>query len=563
MNRRCFLASLILLSCKKEDIKPMSAKRVFFNIISSGGGGPYGYIPVIINFGQSNSLGFEERTRYLGLTSYTDKPTGVKRFIQSTFGASGGGWMDYFSGIQMGAMPILGELVRASLGTDVFVIEAGRGGASLASVGGTNNDWNELNTTDCFENLTVRMITEGFAKIPNPNSLPIKVISMNWHQGETDSATAGSYNNYEANFTSMITALRAYHSSLSDAPLIISTLNWSPGTGQTAINTAFSNYVSNPSNNAYLIDPYQVAYPWKQNLPSGVRSTYPPLAYADDNHASYLTHESKALLTFSQMGLGTYSETTYAYDKHLVDLLYYCDNNSVTTPSANNITQINTLLTTLKASTVFKKLIAIYLPANDSSKAFGQLNILAPTSPTNHIFNGGTWVSKQGVIGSYFYMFAPGQIFNTGGSTPNGNWPNDLTMGCLVHSFTSKVNFGIRRAGTANDFYFAGNTGGSSMRAFGSVEATTAIGASNRFFAISRQFSSYPDVSPSWDYYMDDVKTTVTDSRTGTSTDNAQFMRDGANLDDSRNAISFIGYGITESEMTVLRNALTTYKSNL
>lgn len=536
----------------------------------SGGSEPYQFIPIVLKLGQSNSIGFAERTRALALSTYAPKPSGVKRFVQLSYNLAGGGWMDYDSGLGFGNGSVLGKLLYDNLQTDVFIIEAGRGGSSLASVVGSNNDWNELSgSNDCYNNATAKMFTEGIAKIPNPNSLPLKVLAIEWHQGETDQAAPASYAAYATNLANMFTALRSYHALLADPPIIITRLNWAPGTGQTTINDAFDAYAAVEANNAYVIDPYALAtYPWKQNLPVGIRTTYPPIRYADDNHASYETQEIKGELLYDkivEVGVITSSPkspTVFDNDKHVEDVLYYCANNAIAAPSSGNITALNTLFTTLKASTVFKKIIGLYLMANDSSKAFGQLNLMGPTSPTNHIYNGTTWVSDQGGIGQYFYIYGLGTFYGTEAQN-NPYWFNDISMGVLVHNFTSKVHFGIRKTGTANDFYFTGNTGGSTARAFGSVTATPTITTSNKFFAISRQFGSYPNTSLEWDYYVDSTKTTVTDTRTGTTTDNAQFMRDGSALDDQRNAAAFIGYGMTEAEMTILRNALTTYKAAL
>lgn len=522
------------------------------------------YIPIIVKFGQSNGLGFEERTRQESLTGYSTRPNGVKRFMQSTFGASGGSWTDYTSGLSSGTGSIIGKMIYDYLKTPVYIIEAGRGGSSLAAVPGTYNDWVTTDATELFNNFTTKMWDEGISKIPNPNNLPLKVLFIEWHQGETDAANPDSYASYSTNFNLFINALRGYNPLLAEAPLFVNTINWSGSPGQTQVNLALSTFCS-ANSNAFIIDSYAgVTYPWRQNLPLEIRTAYPPAYYLDDNHASYLTLFNKATLYYNKLlelsRISNYSPTLFDYDFSTQELIESCNRRLISLPSMNNIIAIDNLIKSLKNGGVWSKLRILSLPANDVSAAFGNINIKAPDLYAP-IFNSATWTSLQGFKGNgtstYFYNISPGGN-PFGATTWDPYWQNNIMMGEYVFSITSKIAFGIRKTGTANDFYFSGTAPVGSARAFGSTIATPSFNTSNKFFVINRIYS-YPTSSTAWEYYVDSIKTTVNDTRTGTTTDNSQWLRDGSGFGDETISSAFYGESMTDTEIGVLRSSLSNY----
>lgn len=574
MTRRHFIGLLTLLGCNEEDFlvkhSGVRASRLF-SVFSGSSASVYGYVPIVLKLGQSNEIGFAEATRLNAESSYSSKPTGVKVFLQPNFNTANGGWIDYISGDNIGSGPILGKLLHDNLNTDIFIMEAARPGSGLDSAAGTDT-WSP--TGNCWVNLRDKVWAEGKAKITNPNGLPLKVVAIHWHQGETDIANSTWTSNYASNFATLMTAVRGLDSLLATAPLFVWKINWATAgnANQTTINNALSAYCADSNNNAYFMDAYTTSsYAWKQDIPSGERTTYPPTLHADDNHASWYTQVNKGLMSYAQLQtLGvvgtTKLATTFTYDQALMDVIGYCSRQSVTLPTSNNLTALNTLITTLKASGVWKKLRIFCTGANDASQTFGFINLKCPDFVAP-IFNSTTWTSKQGHksngTSQYFYYLAV-----TGATSPFGisaweaNANQNICIGEFLHAMTSKIAFGIRKTGTANDFYFSGTAGGATgARAFGGTTASPSFTTSNKFFAISRGYTIYPNVSPSWDYYVDSTLTTTTDTRTGSTTDNMQFCRDGAAIGDETVAAHWYGEAMNQTEMDSLRTALVTYKA--
>ncbi len=527
------------------------------------------FIPVIVKLGQSNSLGFDERTRQEALTVYSTRPNGVKRFLQTTWGTAGGSWTDYTSGLSSGTGSVIGKMLYDDLQTPIYIMEAARGGSSLAAVVGTYNDWVPTDPTELFNNFTEKIWTEGIAKIPNPNGLPIKVLFIEWHQGENDAAQATDYPNYATNFAALTTALRAYDSRLAEAPLFVNVVNYASSAGQTAVNLALSNFCDNPLNRAYLIDSYTgSAYLWKQNLPVGTRTTYPPAYSADDNHASYLTLINKAQLYYNKLvqleRVQVYSPTIFDYDFSTQELIESCERRAITLPSTDNLEAIDAFILELKSAGVWAKLKMLFLPANDVSAVFGNINIKSPDIYPP-IFNSGTWTVNQGFKSNGTNQF----LYNIGaGANPYGAatwdpyWQNSISMGEYCYNITTKIAFGIRKTGTTADFYFSGTAPTGAARAFGSTTATPAFTTSNKFFALNRIFT-YPTASTEWEYYVDATKTTVTDTRTGTTTDNIQWLRDGVTYGDETVAVYWWAENMVEADILALRSAIITYMASL
>lgn len=561
------LLPVLLLFAFSAHPQSIDKKKVYYLLSEQGASAPY--IPIIVKLGQSNSLGFAERTRQEALTGYSTRPNGVKRFLQTTWGTAGGSWTDYTSGLSSGAGSIIGKMLYDYLKTPVYIMEAARGGSSLAATAGTYNDWVTTEATELFNNFETKIWDEGIAKIPNPNGLPLKVLFIEWHQGESDAGIPGDYPNYATNFATLTTALRAIDPLLAEAPLFVNVVNWAPSAGQTAVNLALSNFCAVPENNAYLIDSYNgVAYPWKQNLPVETRTSYPPVYSGDDNHASYLTILNKAELYYAKLEelgrIQSYSPTVFDYDFSTQEVIESCTRRSISLPTANNLSAINTLILSLKSAGVWAKLRLFFLPANDVSATFGNINIKSPDIYPP-IFNSGVWTANQGFksngTSQFLYNIAPGAS-PYGASTWDPYWQNNIFMGEYCYNMTSKMAFGIRKAGSAGDFYFSGTAPTGAARAFGSTTATPAFTTSDKFFAINR-IHTYPNASTQWEYYVEATKTTVTDTRTGTTTDNIQWLRDGVTYGDETVAVYFWGESMSEAEVLALRSAIITYMASL
>lgn len=532
------------------------------------------YIPVIVNIGQSNSIGLDEYTRLEGVFGYSAKPTGVKNFYQ-TFSANDGGWIDYISGDYTGMGPVVGKLLNDNLGTTVYILEMGVGGSGLATGSGGGYTWNPAEPGLCWTNFTTAW-TKAKATLTNPSSLPIKVLAIVWHQGEADMVSSTNYNAYRTNFAAFVTALRAQDVLFATCPLIMNKLKWlAPGTaGQDTVNNVQSDFANVVGHNAYWIKPYDTSpYPWRQNEPAGILSTYPYLFYPDDNHASVYTQVNKANLVYNLLdSLGIIGAqkypTSYTYDAATMDLLAYCTRNSVTAPSTNNIVALNTLIASLKTAGVWKKLRVMFVPANGASSTFASINIKAPDLwPIG--FNNTTWTTKKGFKGNGTSQGFFTKSFRENYPNPNllvaySNTFNNMMMFELVDTIATKVAFGMKNDGT-NDFFFAGTAGGSaSAKAFGSSSASVSFTVGSKFFAVSRRFTTYPNVAPSFDAYVDATKTSVTTAVSGTTDIDISWGRDGVtpvNYGNETVAVCGYGEGLNQTEMDALRVACAAYKA--
>lgn len=524
---------------------------------------------LIFKMGQSNEAGGCGVNRLEPLTSYTERPIGVKRFVKAGgyFSTSDdGGWIDYFSGKTHNQAVSLGKLIHDRMNRNVYMLEAALSGTALASIAGTFNDWNELNTSDCYQQATLHHFTAAIAKLPSDREFKVVIC---WHQGEADGTVPAQYNAYATNFPSMMTALRAYHPKLADAPLLITKLHYNVNGGEAVINSFFATYCANPANNAYLIDVApEVTYPRNVDLTAEEKAAYPPVGYSDDNHNSHYYQVKKGEMMYDQLLSINYIPSLVApsgYDRDLIDTLLAAEAAGAAPPTTNNQDALHTLITALKTvvtgnKTVYQKMLALYPFANDGSGAFGLFNLKSTTLFKASLIDAPTWTTKQGYKGdgtndAILTGLSPGVTI----ANFNTTWYNNLSIGQYVHAIQSKISFGIAAVGSNNDFYMHGTPAGSSIRCWNTtaVAPVSGLSVNTKYMALDRGLST------EYDYYVDAVKTNVAVARVGNSSNVARFLHDNGAFGDETIAVGFIGEHFTEAEHTVIRNAFAAYKAAL
>lgn len=270
------------------------------------------FVPVVLDIGQSNSVGKAETTRMVGLTSYTTTPSSSNFLLKSGYNnTADGAFVKMVIGTSanmppqesvgyFGAEASLSQKIFSNKNVPVWFVKAGRGGTSLAQTSGTYTDWDPTSgSTDCFTAAMDGLYIPALAKVQAeyPNNI-LKTVIL-WHQGEAD-ATDTRADSYSTNFAAFVTAVRSKHTSLATAPLIITKLYFNLNSGETTINNVFTSYVGGNAN-SYLIDPAsQVQYPRKIDLPSDIKATYPPIA-TDDNHDSYQFQIKKGEMIYDKL----------------------------------------------------------------------------------------------------------------------------------------------------------------------------------------------------------------------------------------------------------------------
>lgn len=530
-----------------------------------------------LGMGQSNESGRGEKNRLEALTSYVSNPSGVKIFYKSVFGSDvswqdDGTFQDYVVGTNS-VEPVnestidnhnqivsLGPLLQQNLNRDVYFINAAYGGSALISTGAAQ-DWEPLLSKGERYFVALNYFHKCIADLLEAGKKP-KVFLM-WHQGEYDAQDATARTNYETNFTNFITALRAESPYLTDAPLLITEIYYAIGANEDAINTALQNYVTANPTNSYIFDvASQVTYPRKTDLPAGVKATYPPTS-SDDTHNSYEFQVKKGELYYNKLVeigyLNSNSGITETYDYELERAIDIANLNSFTLPSSGNLAKINTLISGIKDinSTAWKKLNGLHIMAQDGSGNFGRINIKNSHWPLGTLVNSPTWTSNQGLAfnGTNQYLNAI-FLYQTNASS---TYYNNMCVGQLVHSITSKISFGLNATGTNNDFYMHQTPGSSSIRCWNSTAVAPISGytTSTKFFALDRGLST------EYDYYIDGTRNNVVVSRAGGSNSSVKFGYNNLVYGDETLAVGFYGQHFTETEMLAIRTLLVDYKASL
>lgn len=271
-------------------------------------------IPFFMVRGQSNAAGRGEVNRLVALTPYVADQLGSKIYYKSTVDTTdNGSWRKMILGVNnnevelealqnvFGLEGALGKILLDNKNIPLYFSKTAQGGASLAQVVGTYNDWDPSSgATDYYDVATdgydLPALADLVAEYPNKNIKPV----LFWLQGETDKDVPASLAAYASNFTAFVTAWRAENALFATAPLIIAKLHYELDANEATINAIFDTYAaSNP--NVYVIDPgSQVTYPRKVDLPAEIKAAYPP-THIDDNHNSYEFHVKSSELVYAKL----------------------------------------------------------------------------------------------------------------------------------------------------------------------------------------------------------------------------------------------------------------------
>lgn len=532
-----------------------------------------------ITIGQSNAGARGEKNRLEALTSYISAPTGVKIYYKPV-SVSDVSWGDdgaiqaYEVGVNS-VEPVsestidchneivsLGPAIQSRINRDVYFINAAYGGTSLGS--SALQDWAPGTVGERFFVATSHYIDRLTSEILLSGKKPKFFIS--WHQGESDADDAGLRAAYGANFAAFVTALRATSPYLQESicPLFITKLYYNVGANETIINNALDGYVAANPTSSYIFDvASQVTYPRKQDLPLGIRTTYPPTA-SDDAHNSYEFQVKKGELIAAKLDeIEFYSNFSIVENYTQYELnrvLERCTAASITHPSGTNLTKINTLIEEIKAidsGVTWKKVHGLYLAANDSGGDFTRVNIKHPRWPLASLVGSPTHTSNVG-----FAWNGTSQYINLGflfSSNIGLGYADNMSMGQLVHAITSKISFGTLGSGGANDFYMHNTPASSSVRCLASaaVAPITGYTTGTKFFAISRYLNT------EYDFYTDGTRYNQVVTRTGTTAVNPKFGYNNLVYGDETFSAGFAGYGLTQTQVLGIRTALINYKASL
>lgn len=137
--------------------------------------------------------------------------------------------------------------------------------------------------------------------------VPIRIIGILWHQGESDSAVDGSDNvitpslEYTTNFATFEAAFRGIDSRMSTAPIFVSNLYFYDPvrTAENYINAAMSAY-ANSHQNVYYIETI-VPYMRNKDVPDEIKIAYPNNGLNDDDHNSHQYQIKAGELIFDKM----------------------------------------------------------------------------------------------------------------------------------------------------------------------------------------------------------------------------------------------------------------------
>lgn len=555
------------------------AKRLWF--INSGAGISSDTVIVGLIIGQSNAAGRAEGNRLAGLTSYVSNPSGVKIYYKplvtspplsnGTNVADSGTFDNYVVGTNSvepnqetslnchNEIASIGPLIQSRLSRDVIFINAAIGGASLGA-NGSGVDYEPVLTKQEAYFTALIYFHRCIAELLEQGKKPKVFIS--WHQGEYDATDATMRANYQTNLSNFVTALRAQSPYLTTAPFIATQIYYATGANENTINTAISNYVAG-ADNAYVLNvATQVTYPRKQDLPAGVKATYPPTG-TDDPHNSYEFQVKKGEMIYDKLDEIGFFDSSYTvnetYEYELERAIDRAASLSITTPDATGLTKINTLIRGLKDvnATLWKKLHGVLVFAQNGSADFGTINLKNEAMPLASIVGSPTWTSNVGVVfnGTSQYITS-NFLFQT---LIASTYYNNMFVAQLVHSISSKISFGLVATGSNNDFYMHQTPGSSSLRCWNSTAVAPISGytTSTKFFALDRGSST------EYDYYIDGTRNNVAVSRVGGANVAVRFGYTGIIYGDETLSVGVWGEHLTETEMLALRTELVNYKSSL
>jgi hypothetical protein len=366
---------------------------------------------LILDIGQSNSIGRATSQRIIQLTEEKEAPDEVFVYYKPDYTAADTGEFQVLQEGSLntrepdqaaisfsGAYGMLAARIKRVSPNIVYIVAMGDGGTALEQ-NLTSPDWDPDSSGECFQRATSYYYSVAYTKVQtdNPGKTIIPIIC--WHQGESDALDNTATANYAVNFAAFVTALRASHASLANAMLIITKLYYLLSANETTINNVFQAYADANSNLVKIVDISDM--PRKIDLTVGEKGGIAG-ANGDDEHTSYLGQRAKADRAY------TYIKARYA-------------------PSTNDaeITGYNFDVSTISPD-------GIWLPF---SRDYVTIGTNSTITAVQNLLNGG---ACNGITGSPKFKTGRrrGSIATLASTTPRLSFPQPITQNIINGSFS-------------------------------------------------------------------------------------------------------------------------------